>query len=359
MSPGVPSTSMTETRPFHFSLIFSLVLLTFSLIPACIADLSDISAGGTIFVGEQDLDISATGIQAGDSVAWWAPGSQISGVPSDIERISDPKQFSASSAAYSGKEGTWYKYPGNTPVFQIKTPSLRVGISDTTSDFDATGKWLPKGHIASFQVYTNLYEMRSRGGGGAAITIRITGPDGAEYTSVSGPTGMVSLSDIPVGSSPFDTGGVWNTAGFTAGTYRIQAECTANRLKDRSDTPGTGISVPVTVQIQDVNPLIKTLAPTPNISQKLEKTQMIASPEPVRSPVITATPTPVSTVVPTSSVSSPVPVPSMVSISPVSSPVQETISPPPTQTTRKSPAPLPITGLIIIGISLVIIRRIG
>ena len=68
------------------------------------------------------------------------------------------------------------------PVLKIKQPRLNLRISDTTSDFDATGKWLPRGHLASFQVETNLYELRNRPGiSGAPIDIIVSDIDKFEY----------------------------------------------------------------------------------------------------------------------------------------------------------------------------------
>ncbi|PWR71611.1 DUF3821 domain-containing protein [Methanospirillum lacunae] len=221
-----------------------------------LADIKTVPPGGTVFIGEENLDISGSGVSSGSQIAWWAPGTSLDEAPADTVTVSNPARFSALSATFLGKEGIWYTLTTKTPVMKIKQPKLKVKIKDTTSDFDATGKWLPRGHLASFQIESNLYEIRSRGGiSGAPVDILITTPSRSEYSTVSGPSGSFRLNGIPVSSSLYDTGPVWNTGGTDSGTYTIQAKCTANELDSNSADPGTGVSEPITVLIQDINPL--------------------------------------------------------------------------------------------------------
>ena len=243
------------------------------------ADIRTIPPGGTIFIGEEQLDISGSGIGPGSQIAWWAPGTSLVETPADTVTVGDPTRFSALSSLFSGKEGIWYSLAEKTPILKIKQPRLKVRISDTTSDFDATGKWLPKGHIASLQIETNLYEIRSRDGiTGSPIDITIKSPQGSVYTAVSGPKGSFSLTGILVNAALYDTGGVWNTGGTDPGTYTIQAECTTNRLNTNNPDPGAGVSEPIWVLIQDINPLI-TRTNTSNTS-----TTQKAQPAPVQLP---------------------------------------------------------------------------
>ncbi len=220
------------------------------------ADIRTVPPAGTVFIGEEHLDISGSGLSPGSQIAWWAPGTSLVETPADTVTVTNPSSFSALSSSFSGKEGIWYSLGEKTPIFKIKSPRLRLKISDTTSDFDATGKWLPRGHLASFQIESNLYELRSRTGvTGAPVDIIIKTPEGSEYSAVSGPSGSFSLTGIPVSSASYDTGPIWNTGNTDSGTYTIRAECTANEMKSNSADPGTGVSVPITVLIQDINPL--------------------------------------------------------------------------------------------------------
>ena len=220
-------------------------------------DIRTIEPGGTVFIGEEQLDISAAGISPGSQIAWWAPGTSLDETPADTVTVSDPASFSALSSSFSGKEGVWYSLDDKAPVIKIKQPQMNIRISDTTSDFDATGKWLPRGHLASFQIGTNLYVLQNRPGvSGAPVDIIVQSPGGAQYSAVTGPTGSFSLTGIPVKSAMYDTGAIWNTGGTDSGTYSLHAECTANRMNSNNPGPGAAVSQTITVLIQDINPLI-------------------------------------------------------------------------------------------------------
>ncbi|MDD1729227.1 MAG: DUF3821 domain-containing protein [Methanospirillum sp.] len=236
--------------------ITALLCIIIALAMTVQADIRTVPPAGTVFIGEEHLDISGSGLSPGSQIAWWAPGTSLVETPADTVTVTNPSSFSALSSSFAGKEGIWYSLGEKTPIFKIKSPRLRLKISDTTSDFDATGKWLPRGHLASFQIESNLYELRSRTGvTGAPVDIIIKTPEGGEYSAVSGPSGSFSLTGIPVSSASYDTGPVWNTGNTDSGTYTIRAECTANEMKSNSVDPGTGVSVPITVLIQDINPL--------------------------------------------------------------------------------------------------------
>jgi hypothetical protein len=222
------------------------------------ADIRSVPPGGTVFTGEEQLDISAAGISPGSQIAWWAPGTSLEETPADTVTVSNPSSFSVMSSSFSGREGIWYSLAEKTPVMKVKLPRMNLRISDSTSDFDATGKWLPRGHLASFQIETNMYELHNRPGvSGAPVDIIIKSPEEASYSAITSPAGSFSLTGIPVSSALYDTGAVWNTGGIDSGIYSIRAECTANRINLNNAEPGAGVSPVITVQIQDVNPLIK------------------------------------------------------------------------------------------------------
>jgi hypothetical protein len=241
-------------------MVRTLSLRILILLAACacacgaLADINTIPPGGTVYIGEEQVDISGSGIGPGAQIAWWAPGTSLDESPADIITVSDPTRFSTPASSFSGREGIWYVLDGKTPVFKIKQPKIGIRVYDVSSDFDATGKWIPKGDTVSFQIETNLHEMRNRPGAtGAPVDIIITTPNGASYSSVSGPAGSFSLTGIPVLSSLHDTGPVWSTGGEGSGTYSFRAECTANRLN--SNNPA-GVSETVTALIQGTNPLM-------------------------------------------------------------------------------------------------------
>jgi len=245
--------------------IISFILIIF--IPGiAIGDGKQVPPGGTVFLGEEGIDISASGIEPGGQIGWWAPGSQRSSAPTELISVSSPQSFYISPTQFSGKEGLWYTWPEENPVFIVKRPSIKVRIYDESSDFDATGKWLPRGDAASFRIESNVFEASVRGLTKGPVDIRLFSPQGGEYSSVSGPSGSYSLSGISLTSALTNTGPVWSTGGVTTGTWKIFGEITLNGIKNNFGEPGAGVSEPIEVLIQNVNPLITqraTNAPAP------------------------------------------------------------------------------------------------
>lgn len=322
-----------------------------------------IAPGGTVFLGEEGLDISAAKVYDGSRIGWWAPGSSRSNEPTEIISITSPNSYYISPSLFSGKEGLWYLWPEGNPVFQVKKPQISLRIHDETADFDATGKWVPRGDAISFKISSNVYEANSRGGSGGQADIVLTSPEGAKYSSVSGPSGSFSLSGIPLTSSLTSTGPVWSTGGAAVGTWTIQAELSMNRIKDNIQEIGIGISAPVNVLIQNVNPLIKSpvavnietpskeVIPVPTKTENPSVSVPVTKPAkliPTQKTQITQSPTPELTLTQ---------VPSVASTSPV------TIDPTPIDTPVSTPVPVktqtplgiaPIIGTFLI---LIFLRR--
>jgi len=192
------------------------------------------------------------------------------------------------------------------------------------------------------------------------VDILLISPQGAKYSSVSGPSGSFSLSSIPLTSSLTSTGPVWSTGGVDVGTWNVQAELSMNRIKDNIPDIGAGMSAPVDVLIQNVNPLIKSPVaieigtPAPEISPVVTKTNRPPDTLPV-----TKLPTPVQTL--QTQVQTPAP-----TLTPVPTPTYtavQTIEPTPVKTPESTPlpeptkAPLSVISIIGAGMVLMIIRR--
>ncbi|PWR69762.1 hypothetical protein DLD82_17035 [Methanospirillum stamsii] len=235
----------------------ALLFLALISVP-CIGELTSIRAGGTVFLGEEGLDITASGVVDGDRIGWWAPGSSVTSEPTDVVTISSPDSFYVSPSTFSGKEGLWYTWPGKIPVFQVKQPKISIRVYDETADFDGTGKWIPRGDAISFRISSNVFEANSRGGSSGQADVVLMSPEGAKYSSVSGPSGSFSLEGIPLTSSLTNTGPVWSTGGVDTGTWTVRAELSMNRIKDNLPDIGEGVSETMEVLIQNVNPLIKS-----------------------------------------------------------------------------------------------------
>jgi hypothetical protein len=253
------------------------------LISPVIAAITDIPAGGAVFLGEQGLDITA-GLGANNQIAWFpSTATSTSVTPEKIIDVTSAKtNFYATSSEFSGYMGNWYSWaPGltvgtATVAFRIVDPYLAIKVDDVDTGVDATSnKWIYRGDEARFRLETNLYPMAERPGVAATaapITIKVQTPDGSTLTSLVNKAGNSnSLVDIPVAKSPFTTNAFWDTgnAQYSAGTYTVWAESNANNMKDNYPQEGKTISSKRTIQVTEFNPLLKATAPTTAPSVKV------------------------------------------------------------------------------------------
>jgi hypothetical protein len=216
-----------------------------------------ITQGSTAFIGEQGLDISQTGALSNTKIVWFGPGTNVSsGAPSATVSVDDAKNFYIAPSIFSGKTGPWYTLPDKQLAFYVEDPKITLRIRDDTSKFEVTGTntYVPKGDKVGFEIETNLVAIAGRPGISAVpMTIHLRQPNGNEITQVSG----YKLIDIPVGTSPFSTGPVWDTSDYQSGTYTIWAVCNVNKMKDNYPIEGKTLT-PMTgnLQLLTSNPLI-------------------------------------------------------------------------------------------------------
>ena len=300
-----------------------LVVVSLFLIGPVTGAINTITEGATVFVGEDELDI--TGAIGGDSrLGWWASGAApATSSPDYSVSVSNPANFYISPEEFGSHTGPWYRLDTlgnlNGAAFTVVDPSLVLKVEDTTVGIDVTNKWVPSGDSVRFRIETNLIPISQRPGvSSVPVTIKVQSPDGAVYTSLVDSAGMsTSTVDIPVTSTPYYTGSIWDTGRmdlYPAGNYTVWAECNVNFMNDRYDVAGKTISQEVSLLNQVDNPLIQTTTPTATPTTRIPTTQMTIIPTTQSTTVIiTATPTtPVPTV--------------MTTVPPV------TLSPSPTQT---------------------------
>lgn len=220
---------------------------------------TEVPAGEWVFVGEEGLDISAAGVEAGSNLVYYGPGGSTSSVPSARVTVADPSSFYVSPALFSGKAGPWFLQPGNRLVFHVAEPTLDLRVVDATSGF-VVGKdasWVPKGDAVGFRIDTNLWVFSRRPGcRGVPLTIEVSGPGGLSLSSLSG----LSLKDVVVDSPSYETGPVWQTGSpeYPIGEYRVTVRCEANGMHENYPATGKTESAAVTFLLQRVNPLIAT-----------------------------------------------------------------------------------------------------
>ncbi len=236
------------------------------------AAINTIPSGGTAFIGEEGLDITATGVDSGGQIAYWSAGSRVAtDVPAIIVNVDDARNFYISPVNFGGRTGPWFTYPGRVFAFNVQDPSLEIRVMDESAGFEITpvANWIPKGDQVGFRINSNLNPMASRpGASGAPITIHVKGPDGAEFSRLIDAAGNSnSIVNIPVSTSSFETGAIWDTGSqaYTQGKYGIWADCNANGMKDNYPATGKTVTAQVNdgnVIIQRGNPLIPTTPPT-------------------------------------------------------------------------------------------------
>ncbi|MDO9034693.1 MAG: DUF3821 domain-containing protein [Methanoregula sp.] len=273
------------------ALILALIVLgLFFFASPVSAGIKDIPAGGTVFIGEQGLDISGITGAAAVDLGWWASGAVIDTTSADsIINVPDPKNFYVTPSVYTG---TWYKLPAKTPVFNVAAPQLDIKVEDTTVNVDVTDKWVPTDDELQFRIETNLVPISQRGGGNP-ITIKVQSPNGAVYTSLVDNAGNpTSIVDYPITSTPQSTGSIWGTANralYPPGTYTIWAESNVN-----SPSVPLCASRKISLLNQDQNPLIvnKGYVTNPSTQITLVSTTKIITTAPTTAPTTLQTPPP-------------------------------------------------------------------
>jgi len=253
------------------------------------AAINTISQGNTVFIGEEGLDISAA-MGPDTQIGWWAPAADISTTSpgKSIDLRSRITGFMVTPSEFSGYTGNWYRINNvgkmNGTAFLIADPQLEIKAEDTTVDVSPQLNWIPTGDDIQFRIDSNLAQMFFQRGSPPLITIHVQSPDGAEYSALYNAGGMpTSIEDIPVTSTPYVTGSIWNMGNpglYPYGTYVYWAESNVNHMNDNYNVEGKTISKKSTLLNQGANPLISTATtiPAPNTQTPTKVTMQIKTP---------------------------------------------------------------------------------
>jgi len=221
--------------------------------------LNRINRGDYVFIGEQDLDVTAA-LQKRTSIAYYGPDT-LRSVPENQPlkiitlTLQDASMFDIEPAIFSERPGPWYIWPlGDQPriAFFVEEPSVEVRIWDSTKNRellgDSTGRIsVLAGTFLNFRIDSPLYLITSRDPDAPGqCRINLTGPDSTNYSYlVTASGGMKSLRDIELTEfftfwQPFIQNG-WNTGTrsevmrwYPSGNYKLTAECNPNKLTIRS-----------------------------------------------------------------------------------------------------------------------------
>lgn len=276
----------------------AVLLIWVLLAMPALASLKEIPPGGTVFIGEQGLDISATGVSNGGDIGWWAPGSSVNDtMPSHILRVGDNTSFYADPNVFAGRTGPWFSWPDRRLVFYVQEPAIELKVFDARTGRDRTSGKVIRGDELMFRIASNLYIMTERGVQGAPVTIRVRDPNGVEFDSLMNASGArTSLVDIPVDTPLYFTVPIWDTGypDYGYGIYEIWAECNANSMKDNYPVVGRTITSREERAVEEIGitaTLVMTTTETPTATPPVT-TQVTTSPPPTTVEVTaSATPT--------------------------------------------------------------------
>jgi hypothetical protein len=244
-----------------------LIMVTVCVVShAAGALLNQVPVGGTVYIGEEGLDIRASVPLGNTYIAWWSSGAAYITNPPDHQiKVADPANFYISPLEFGSCTGNWYVMPAKTVAFNVVDPQLSIRIEDVSVNVDVTENgWVYRGDEVRFRIDSNLADLTGRGVNGAPVTIRVQGPDGGIYTALVNKAGVTNSLTVPVTTTPYYTGAFWDTinAAYTPGTYTIWAECNANRMKDNYEISGKTIAPERSLAVQEQNPLISVKVPT-------------------------------------------------------------------------------------------------
>jgi hypothetical protein len=317
--------NMRKTRVRTGALV--LIIASCIVVHAMAAGLSSIPAGGTVYLGEEGLDIF---VAAGGNQVAWFPSTAQSGSqnPEKVIDITSTKlSFYVNPSDFASRNGNWYRWPSTdgtigtaVVAFRVVDPYLALKIEDTTVSVDVTGKWAPRGDELRFRIESNLGGMTGRGVPGAPVTIRVQPPGGGSYSALIDKTGTTnSLEDIQVPASPYTTAPFWYTGNsvYEPGTYTIWAECNANHMKDNYNQEGKTVSIKSNLLVQEQNPLISAIVQATTTATQVT-TRQTTKPTTAVTTELPTTVLTVTTAIPSLTISQETP--------------EQTVTPPPTPT---------------------------
>jgi len=280
--------------------LVGLLLILSVLLPVS-ATVNVISPGDTVFIGEENLDLTSfifkpgeigfyedmclsqpSNIQQRQNEITNNPPSngggggtdtRISGVPGrsgyetagcvppdyeapyDIQDVNDPEHFFFDPFIYSSKDGDWYSWDGENhrdlPII-LKEPSLKINVWDNTANKEISNQEIPQGHLIDFIIETNMWSVSGRSGytpEDAPISLVLTGPDGDEISSLNANDGeTISLKNLPVDSKEWswvygkekkasDKKQGWDTTTYEPGIYKVYAIADLNNIINTYTAP--------------------------------------------------------------------------------------------------------------------------
>jgi len=252
------------------------------------ASLTRINPGGSVFIGEEGLDISGA-VGSASQIAWWPSAGMVTiSAPAKVVDVSGSKSaFLVSPPSFVGYNGPWYAYDGSTPssapspVLVVQDPQMDIRVWDLDLNTDVTGMSVEQGERLTFRIDSNLNAASNPSSRpdvnpstDGFVDIRVKTEDGATLGSLweSG-TVSRSLTSQFVNTGSYYWGGsagsnVWGTGAtdsggklrYPAGVYAVYAVSTLNNMRTNYKNAGadyTGKTITQTQVVNIVSPSLK------------------------------------------------------------------------------------------------------
>jgi PGF-CTERM protein len=258
-----------------FMLVMVMPVSAFASVPAGHYHVAqNIGVGATVFIGEENLDISNVAPD-GTNIGYWASAANRVGTPaSKTVRITGASAYTVTYSDYGigGSIADWYYVAANGDggalAFRVADPTLDVNIWDATISADVTGKSVPKGELLRFGIVTNQYAalvtnrtpIYNNSTGDGYLDLKVKTESGAVLTSLytnTLATSWARLMSINVTTQPYTwgqtagldlaSGGAaavplfnWTTdaaiggqPAYAPGTYTVWVESGLNNMKSK------------------------------------------------------------------------------------------------------------------------------
>ncbi len=323
----------------YFFLAFAVILVLAS--PAA-GSLTKITAGAPVYIGEQNLDISA-GLQGCRIIEWWPAGAER--IEPAQKNVTVIKTLDDSNIAFSytvrpeifnGYEGTWYCEGQRPlrPVFQINKPQLTVRFWDLDNEQDVSGQTIPQTANITYRIDTNLDKALQQKYRpeitplDSFYTVTLNDPSKKSllsvYTGSYGKTGSQALlfdKKPMITLSPFfwKDGSAWDRTSrniqgdyiYPPGTYTVTVNQDLNRMREMYATTDPEDKVDMldsSASVTFVKPVLTSEpVPSPPVTAS-PGTPATSEPVPTSLMVTDTTVLPTETTIPLKTTYSPVPV---------------------------------------------------
>lgn len=242
------------TMKANFSImVVALILAAFALAaPVSAGAYSTVAQEGTVFIGEESLDISAA-VGSYDKIAWFPSGSNPSiDSPGRVVDVTGKTDFYVSPSTFTGRTDAWYRWDGSTShgvAFYVENPQINVLIWDIPADKRVDGESIARTSRVDFRVESNLHLIRARNVNSTEafdFDIRVAAPSGSVYNKLVTINGDRSIDNVPLTGSLFYwankvANDAWNLDArsgsarlYPAGEYKVHATCGVNSLDVKS-----------------------------------------------------------------------------------------------------------------------------